>query len=254
MKKILVFTIALFATIANNVLAYEGYYDLWGNNNDDYVTQSTKIVIDSVVTFKPHYEQSLDFNFVSTGLFSEGCGGPEGLFAVNLNYIGGCRFSNYFFMGAGIGLYVPYDAYDVPIKQTAYGQLSGAKFSIPLFLHIKVYCSKTLCQPYFSLSLGGRLSNYKIVDYYYNYVSTDHWMNDSNGWDCEAKYQYGTSSIIINPAFGLNFRAGRKLGIYLQLGLYVDNEINLRGNRDGGVPEVNYPLDIESQFSLGLTF
>lgn len=108
-------------------------------------------------------------------------------YSVGLDYILGYRFSNYFFLGAGLGLnfhavdgFYKY-CYDIPV-------------GIPLYLHARFYFTKTRCQPFLSLSTGA--------------------------------YFCSPCSYFINPMVGVNYRITSTVGMYLTVG-YSGNTIRV---------------------------
>jgi hypothetical protein len=154
----------------------------------------------------------------------------------NFNYIGGYRFSNLFFLGAGIGINFNY-FYDESDSgyPNAYDDYSSGTFgvshnliSIPLYLHARLYFTNTRCQPFFAFSIGGHLTGSKEVD---------------NAPDVS----YNPSCFFVNPVFGLNFRTNSNYDFYVSTGLMA-RELLIEG------AWYNYGQDVTLYRGFGLAW
>ena len=116
-----------------------------------------------------------------------------------VQYIGGYRFSNTIFLGAGVGVeYHKFDSVSVVSSADLYYNMSYDKVCIPLYLHFRAYLSKTRWQPYFFLSAGGLIGTNGNVEL----------ANENN-------YKYNTCGVLATPGFGLNYRISNQLSVYL---------------------------------------
>lgn len=143
---------------------------------------------------KPGYEQSIEFspatNFYKRHVFA-------------LEYIGGMRFSNLFFLGAGIGL--NFQSY---IDDLYTGKLRPYEnlFAVPLYIHTRFYFTHTRCQPFLALSIGGQVTTYKKMEDY------------DNG--------YNPSCFMVSTVLGLNYRLNDNTSLYFTLGCLLRNVVN----------------------------
>lgn len=137
------------------------------------------------------YQQSVDagynalLNIAGNDLFS-------------LNYIGGYRFDDTFFLGTGTGL-------DFKINNPVfeYGEGYPMKLNavnIPLYAHLRVYFLKERIMPFLALSFGGRLSTKRTVELDLGEV------------------KYNTCGMIFNPQVGVNLRTSAKGNVYVAIG------------------------------------
>lgn len=137
--------------------------------------------------------------------------------ALRLSYIGGYRFGNYFFAGAGAGI-------DVGILNTyikewhgGYHQYYGfggnvlpmQSIAIPLFANIKCYFTKRGVAPYLSFSAGARFSTFKKVKRY-----------DTNGRHIQT-FKHSAVEPFFELTTGINCRISDNNSITLQLGYYT---------------------------------
>lgn len=144
--------------------------------------------------------------------------------SIGVEYVGGKRFNNTLFIGFGTGLvfntyrngHLCPDWYNYPSYNLALG-LKGVSF--PLYANMKVYLSKTACQPYISLSTGFRFSGKKTFEFdTYDLVS----------YSTQQKYvnsnhilRYGTTQYFITPGFGLDFRLKSGAALSVQAAFYT---------------------------------
>lgn len=136
--------------------------------------------------------------------------------ALRLSYIGGYRFGNYFFAGAGAGI-------DVGILNTYIHEWHGGSYglggsllplpmqsiAIPLFANIKCYFTKRGVAPYLSFSAGARFSTFKKVKRY-----------DTNGRHIQT-FKHSAVDPFFELAAGINCRISDNNSITLQLGYYT---------------------------------
>lgn len=116
----------------------------------------------------------------------------------NLNYIGGFRFNETFFLGAGTGLNFKLNnpafehENDYPMKLNA--------VNIPLYVHFRAYFLKERITPFFALSLGGRFSTKRTLELPLGEV------------------KYNTCGLLLNPQVGVNVRTSAKNSVYVAVG------------------------------------
>lgn len=137
--------------------------------------------------------------------------------SVNIGYIGGKRFSNALFLGFGIG--ATFNNYFAPDSGVGYENFATNltlplnKLSIPVYINLKLYLSRTKCQPYLSLSTGLNMSRKRTItatesNNLYNSIQT----NDIS---------YGTMQYFITPSFGIDFRLRSKSALSVMAGLQM---------------------------------
>ena len=119
------------------------------------ITSAQTITVKEKKPEKPlHYEQSIEFTAATD---FQDKGGDRSVYG--LEYIGGIRFNNLFFLGAGIGLNFHSFSDDFDLS---YSDAVGLYcvdcpenlVSVPLYLHTRLYFTDTRCQPFFALSIG----------------------------------------------------------------------------------------------------
>lgn len=171
------------------------------------ITAAQTITVKEKRVVKGHYEQSIELPLATN---FDDCDDETNY--VGINYIGGYRFSNLFFLGAGIGINFnyfydesswgyPYDDY---YSSGTFG-VSHNLISIPLYLHARLYFTGTRCQPFFAFSIGGHLTGSKEVE------------------DAPKDVSYNPSCFFVNPVFGLNFRTNSNYDFYVSTGLMARN-------------------------------
>lgn len=199
------------------------------------ITSAQTITVREKSAFEARYEQSIELPF-ATDFYAY-------TNYVGINYIGGCRFSNLFFLGAGIGININF------YSETSQGHSSNdyreGRFdaydnliSIPLYLHTRLYFTDTRCQPFFAFSIGGHLTGSKKVD---------------NAPDVN----YNPSCFFFNPIVGLNFRTAGDFNIYFSTGLMARNVPHGGAwHNYGQDTELHYGFDAGLAWSLnlGVTF
>ena len=137
--------------------------------------------------------------------------------SVSIGYIGGKRFSNALFLGFGIG--ATFNNYFAPDSGVGYENFATNltlplnKLSIPVYINLKLYLSRTKCQPYLSLSTGLNMSRKRTItatesNNLYNSIQT----NDIS---------YGTMQYFITPSFGIDFRLRSKSVLSVMAGLQM---------------------------------
>lgn len=111
--------------------------------------------------------------------------------SIGAEYLGGYRFNNTFFVGAGTGIL---------FNTNPWCGIDQNLISVPLYANARAYFSKWRLQPYFSLSVGGNFSSKRI----YNGI-----------------YEVGTSQFFVTPGIGLDIRFKSGSAISLQAGLQL---------------------------------
>lgn len=203
----------------------------------------------------PGYEQSIEATFSTFDL--TGKAESNGQFGVD--YIGGYRFNNYFYAGIGVGLCFN-TATTAPILYDYSGWYDNDyrlryvyenTFKVPLYLYARVYMTKTRCQPFFALSIGGQISGRRTIINTTDFEDLDDW-------------SYSSSSFFINPQLGVNYRITEKYSLYLTAGLMArtapapyNSDCDIYVNYSTVSPyflEVRHPMLPHLDFNLGFTF
>ena len=203
------------------------------------ITSAQTITVKEKKQSKPlHYEQSIEFTAATD---FQDKGGDRSVYG--LEYIGGIRFSNLFFLGAGIGINFHSFSDDFDLS---YSDAVGLYcvdcpenlVSVPLYLHTRLYFTDTRCQPFFALSIGGQITGRKDAKFH--------------------KAYYNPSCFMINPQLGINYQLNDKLSMYLTAGCMIrdivhtvyyntyDNETYVYHNMGEG--------GIAMKMSIGVTF
>ena len=202
------------------------------------ITSAQVITVKEKKQGKPlHYEQSIEFTDATD---FEDKGGDRSVYG--LEYIGGIRFSNLFFLGAGIGINFHSYSYDFDVSYSdVYGLYCSDcpenLVSVPLYLHTRLYFTDTRCQPFFALSVGGQVTGRKDAKYH--------------------KAYYNPSCFMINPQFGVNYQLNDKLGMYLTVGCMIrDIVYTVYYDTSDNETYVNHDMGegIAMKMSLGVTF
>ena len=155
------------------------------------------------------------------------------LFHFGLTYTAGYHFNNYFYLGAGTGLGIdgrtahwygggyidfsyekhekhsrpwPY-SYDCHYDDDCYilahrDALPSSVLSVPVFVYFKANLINRRWSPYFALAAGGNITGNRTIKLDYG------------------ELDYNTSSVFINPQFGVNFRTSTQTSIYFAAGFY----------------------------------
>ena len=137
---------------------------------------------------------------------------------VGVNYIGGYRFNNYLFVGAGAGVEMPLEGKYILEPSYVEGEyfISGIKrgVTIPLFAHARANFLNCRWSPFFALSAGARFMIPKTLRL------------EQVGLLQECKYNF--ISPFVNPQLGVNFRATPNTSVYLSVGVngYVEEELS----------------------------
>ena len=167
------------------------------------ITSAQTITVKEKKPAKPlHYEQSIEFTAATD---FEDKGGDRSIYG--LEYIGGVRFSNLFFLGAGIGINFHSFSDDLDLSyHGAYGYYCPDApenlVSVPLYLHTRLYFTHTRCQPFFALSVGGQITGLKTA----------------KGYD---DAYYNPSCFMLSPQLGVNYQLNDKTCMYLTVGCLV---------------------------------
>ena len=162
------------------------------------ISSSQIITTETRQKSKAKYQQSVEASFY--GVIDDD--GMENTI-IGVDYIGGVRFSNLFFLGAGIGLNFNSNHGKLFLD----GDYDGFYYNdnlpenlivIPLYLHTRFYLTQTRCKPFLALSIGGQLTGYK--------------KDENHDWG------YNPSSFFVSPLAGVSYDINKKTAIYLNLG------------------------------------
>ena len=167
------------------------------------ITSAQTITVKEKKPEKPlHYEQSIEFTAATD---FQDKGGDRSVYG--LEYIGGIRFNNLFFLGAGIGL--NFHSFSDDLELSYHGAYAyycpdapENLVSVPLYLHTRLYFTHTRCQPFFALSIGGQITGIK----------------NAKGYD---DAYYNPSCFMLSPQLGVNYQLNDKTSMYLTVGCLV---------------------------------
>ena len=204
------------------------------------ITSAQTITVKEKFAFEAGYEQSIELPIATNFDDSD-----DETNYVGINYIGGYRFSNLFFLGAGIGINFNY-FYEESNWGYPYGNdsergtfgVSHNLISIPLYLHARLYFTDTRCQPFFAFSIGGHLTGSKKVN---------------NAPDVS----YNPSCFFLNPVLGLNLRTNSNFDFYVSTGLMA-RDLLIEGEWYDYGQEVElyhgFDFGLAWSLNLGVTF
>lgn len=125
--------------------------------------------------------------------------------SIGIEYVGGKRFNNAFFLGFGTGVVFNTGSIEPDLNNLHHSvaSLPLTRVSIPLYVNMKLYLSRTRWQPYISLSSGFRFSGKRLMEFSThdlpNYYGKYYYNNRHS-------LKYGTNQYFITPGFGLDFR------------------------------------------------
>ena len=140
MKKITFVTVAILVSVT--AFAQRG------------IPRTDNVSVSSTVIKKTTKLSESKFRFQQLAELHMGYSFDSGGFLVGGTYSGGCRFSNWFYLGAGVGYY---------------GYTEGTW--VPIYIHTRGYFSKKTLKPYASLSLGGAYNGYQRgVNFFEDFV------------------------------------------------------------------------------------
>ncbi|MBR0394503.1 MAG: TonB-dependent receptor, partial [Alistipes sp.] len=148
---------------------------------------------------------------------------------LGLNYIGGYKFNNRFFLGVGLGANVAYDWRKMnPIPK---GRLikTVSNYSFPAFVHFRANFLKGKVSPLFALSAGVRYAPNQELPLELGVI------------------KYNTFGMMANPQIGLNFRASKNFGVYFTAGYECFMAHSL-------VRNTGYSATLTSQLYSNITF
>ena len=123
-----------------------------------------------------------------------------GIQSIGVNYIGGYRFNNYLFAGAGVGVEMPLGSNCITYQGASAYVTRGVSF--PVFAHVRANFLNRRWSPFFALSAGARFSTP-------GKISLDY---------CSEEFAYSLMSAFFNPQLGVNYRVTTKTSVYFSAG------------------------------------
>lgn len=165
-------------------------------------------------------------------------------FDLTVAYIGGFRFNNTFFLGAGAEIeYADFTRSHVLENESGY-YLPRNKVSLPLLAHFRIYFLKNRISPFFALS-GGYiigLPNNKKFEY-----------NDGK----RVRYTCGTP--FAEPILGVNSRISHKTSLFISFGYRLFGlpcTENVRWSDNAGFESFDIKQKISGslRINIGVTF
>lgn len=174
------------------------------------------------------YQQEISLNLLVTerNYYTDYANHRNGYCTFRINYIGGKRCNNFFFVGFGTGLDIgisnTYKPHVVKSKYDNYyiydenGNYKGGgnvvlpmqTIAIPIYANIKVYVARTKLAPYLSFSAGARFSAAKRLT------------------TMDGVYKYGIVKPFFELALGASIRKSEKLSHKFHIGFYTQNANN----------------------------
>ena len=146
---------------------------------------------------------------------------------IGADYIGGYRFNNIFFLGAGVGANM---RLTTPISQIEINEaleLSHGAFYFPAYAHFRAQLLNRRCTPFLALSAGYNISL-------------------PQSFDLELiRFNYNASGAFVNPQFGVTYRIKPKLGIYCAMGFNACMMLECIDN-------TGYSATIKQSFKYGI--
>ncbi len=171
---------------------------------------------------KTGYEQYIEASYT---MMMKGSNSLE----VNISYIGGYRFNENIFLGAGTGISIM-DTRKEGHWRNMGDYLSCPTANIPLYIHFKAYFLKSRVSPFIAMSAGGRFSTKKEFE-----------LETGEG------VRYGTVGLYLNPSIGVNYRLSAKNSIYFSVGF--------KGTTVQSIDELDYNLlTVKDRFVYGIDY
>lgn len=203
------------------------------------------------------WQNSVYINVSSCDDYEPGVISPS----IGIEYVGGKRFNNAFFLGFGTGVVL-----NTHNQRAAYWDdwalatplcLPLNRVSIPLYVNVKLYLSRTRCQPYISLSSGLRFSGKRLFEFSsYSLMGVAYdkseYLNNSHS------LKYGTNQYFITPGLGLDYRFKSGTTLSLQAAFHaitmpVINDPYFVGAKQVGLM-VNHKMRPGYHVQIGITF
>jgi hypothetical protein len=164
-----------------------------------YVKENRTIKLKSVFNRSRGYK-----GFESMAAFSylQGLGNTHS--SLNWTYTGGYRFNPYIYIGAGVG--VSYNVKGAPdilmIEDDSFDgkHLNLCAASVPLYAYVRANMTDERCAPFFAVAAGGNLSAKQKL-FLPMFVA-----------------KYNTSTMFVNPQFGVEFATDNCFKWYISLG------------------------------------
>ncbi len=180
--------------------------------------------------------------------------------SIGIEYVGGKRFNNAFFLGFGTGVVL-----NTHNQSAAYWDdwtlatplcLPLNRVSIPLYVNVKLYLSRTRCQPYISLSSGLRFSGKRLFEFSTKELLTYNY--DPSYYNNQHSIKYGTNQYFITPGLGLDYRFKSGTTLSLQAAFHaitmpVINDPYFVGAKQVGLM-VNHKMRPGYHVQIGITF
>ena len=146
---------------------------------------------------------------------------------VGIDYIGGYRFNNLFFLGAGAGATMRLETPITKIYMNESLELSHGAFYFPVYLHFRAQLLNRRCAPFLALSAGYNISLPQSFDL--ELISIN----------------YNASGVFVNPQIGVTYRIKPKFGIYCAAGFNAFIMPECIGN-------TGYSATIKQSFKYGI--
>lgn len=248
MKRLL-FILLFFCFLLPQAGFSQGYDNISGGMTIETVKIKEKVKKKRVRKPLKPIEPGLQHN-VTWGMYVH----PKGdLINIDLDYIAGYRVNKYLYAGAGIGLDFNLNGgYVRRLHTISYYDLNNfyiPRFSIPLYIHCRIYMSKKRFQPFFALSMGGDI-RLPLREEAEVYGGGEYYGNAT----LLTNVKFSTSGLFMEPMLGLDVRLSSKVSINLQLGSKISSlpyELKITDPTHAYIANGTIP---NFSFKLGCTF
>lgn len=203
------------------------------------------------------WKNSIYINVSSCDDYEPGIISPS----IGIEYVGGKRFNNALFLGFGTGVVLnthnPGGEYWDDWALGAPLCLPLNRVSIPLYVNMKLYLSRTRCQPFISLSSGARFSGKHLFEFSsYSLIGINY--DHSKYHNISHRLRYGTNQYFITPGFGLDYRFKSGTTLSLQAAFHaITMPVISRPYFDGETLArviVSHKMRLGYHVQIGITF
>ena len=175
---------------------------------------------------------------------------------LGLNYIAGYRFSNTFFLGAGVGACINYCTYrygyddmwvNVSENDSEYEDINDNTWGFPLFAHMRLYFTGGKPVQFYMGASAGYIFQSKMILEIKREIYKNHRWEKLNSYYSH----YDPSSFFVAPGLGINIRTSSKFGLDISVSYHGSWE-----KTQFVYPDYKYINEWVSGFqvNLGITF
>lgn len=204
------------------------------------LVQSSSLIttVEKLQPVKRGYQSNIQFSIAATN--------PQGRsLDLSLSYIGGFRFNNMFYLGAGAEV-----EYAATKGNAEFGgdYMDQPDIFLPVFAHFRVYFLKKRVSPFFALSGGYVFGIPNKKEFKYNE-------------DKQVKYNCG--SLFVEPILGVNARVTHKTSLYFSVSYRIYGQPRMQNavrerNEDGVLLFKSFDIKSKTggalRLNIGVTF